>query len=409
MASCPYVDLVDPDTYVRGAPFDRLAQLRREQPISWQEDPDGGVGYWAITKREHLDFISKAPELFSSAARSCFYAERDESELATMRMLLINMDPPDHVRYRRIVRNAFTPRAVDSYEPRFREIAAQILDRVVAKGRCEFVEDVAAELPLIAICELMGIPLEDRHQFFEWTNTMIGIDDPDLAISPEQGMVAHFNVFQYGRKLAELHRESPRNNIVGALIDGVVDGEHLTDTEFCSFFLLLIVAGNETTRTVTSHGMRLLMEHPEQYRRLQENPALVPHAIEEFLRYNAAVIQFRRTAMQDIEVGGVQMKKGDKIVMFYQSANHDETVFPQPEVFDVERDLRDDIRREHRAFGFGEHFCLGSHLARLELRVIFDEIVKRIHNPRVDGEIRWLRSNLISGIKTMPITFDATA
>lgn len=407
MNQCPHLALTDPDTYVDGVPFDRFAYLRREHPIAWQDDPAAGVGYWAISKREHIDFISKSPELFSSAARSCFYAERSEEQLAVMRLLLINMDPPDHVKYRRIVRNAFTPRAVDSYEQRFRDIARQILDRVVPRGRCEFVEEVAAELPLIAICELMGIPIEDRHQFFEWTNTMIGADDPEMAISQEQAGIAHFKVFEYGRKLAALHRQSPRDNIVGALIDGVVQGEHLTEDEFCSFFLLLVVAGNETTRTVTTHGMRLLLEHPEQYRKLQADPSLVPHAVEEFLRYHSAVIQFRRTAMQDVELGGVTIRKGDKVVMFYHSANHDEAVFDEPARFDIERDRRDDIRREHRAFGFGEHFCLGSHLARLELRVIFDEIVRRLHNPRLDGPVHYLRSNLISGVKRMPIVFDA--
>jgi cholest-4-en-3-one 26-monooxygenase len=406
MTQCPYVNLASPDTYVNGVPFEEFTRLRRENPISWQEDPAENVGYWAITKREHLDFISKSPELFSSAERSCLYAEREEAELGMMRLLLINMDPPDHVKYRRIVRNAFTPRVVDSYGERFRSIAADIIDKVLAKGRCEFVEEVAAELPLIAICELMGIPLEDRHQFFEWTNTMIGADDPDLAVTPQEAQIAHFKVFEYGRKLAELHRQSPRANIIGALLDGVEQGEHLSDDEFCSFFLLLVVAGNETTRTVTSQGMRLLIENPEQYRKLQADPALVPHAVEEFLRYHSAVIQFRRTAMQDVELGGVQIKKGDKIVLFYHSVNHDEDVFPQPGVFDVERDRRDDIRREHRAFGVGEHFCLGSHLARLELQVIFAEILRRIHNPRFDGEVRRMRSNLISGIKSMPIAFD---
>jgi cholest-4-en-3-one 26-monooxygenase len=404
MTACPHLNLASPDTYTSGVPFAQFAQLRREEPISWQIDPDNGVGYWAITKREHLDFISKSPEIFSSAARSCFYAERDEAQLVMMRNLLINMDPPDHVKYRRIVRNAFTPKVVDSYDQRFREIAKGIIDRVITKGRCEFVAEVAAELPLIAICELMGIPIEDRHEFFVWTNTMIGSDDPELAVSREESMAAHFNVFQYGRKLAELHRESPRNNIVGALLDGTVQDEHLTDSEFCNFFLLLVVAGNETTRTVTTHGMRLLIENPEQYTNLQANPSLVEGAVEEFLRYHPAVIQFRRTALRDIELDGVNIKQGDKVVMFYPSVNRDETVFTQADTFDIQRD---DIKNEHRAFGIGEHFCLGSHLARLELRVIFDEIVKRIHNPRLDGEVRWMRSNLISGVKSMPIAFDA--
>lgn len=407
MTQCPYIDLASPDTYTQGVPFDEFARLRREQPISWQVDPNSGVGYWAITRREHLDFISKSPEIFSSAERTCFYAERDDAQIEMMRNLLINMDPPDHVKYRRIVRNAFTPKVVDSYEQRFREIARQVVDRVLPKGRCEFVSEVAAELPLIAICELMGIPIEDRHEFFEWTNRMIGAEDPDLAASREEIGMAHFNVFQYGRKLAELHRESPRNNIVGALLDGTVQEEHLTDMEFCNFFLLLVVAGNETTRTVTTHGMRLLLESPEQYRKLQENPDMVEAAVEEFLRYHPAVIQFRRTAMQDIELDGTQIRKGDKIVMFYPSVNRDEDVFPAADAFDIERDLREGIRNEHRAFGIGEHFCLGSHLARLELKVIFQEIIARIHEPRFDGDVRWMRSNLISGVKTMPIAFRA--
>lgn len=405
MTQCPYINLASPDTYTQGVPFAEFARLRSEEPISWQVDPDNGIGYWAITRREHLDFISKSPELFSSAERTCFYAERDDAQIEMMRNLLINMDPPDHVKYRRIVRNAFTPKAVDLYEQRFREIAREVIDRVLPRGRCEFVSEIAAELPLIAICELMGIPIEDRHEFFEWTNRMIGADDPDLAVSREEIGMAHFSVFQYGRKLAELHRESPRNNIVGALLDGTVQEEHLTDIEFCNFFLLLVVAGNETTRTVTTHGMRMLLENPEQYRRLQQDPSLVEGAIEEFLRYHPAVIQFRRTAMQDVELDGVKMKKGDKVVMFYPSVNRDETVFPDSDTFDIDRDLRDGIKNEHRAFGIGEHFCLGSHLARLELKVIFEEIVKRIHEPRLDGELKWMRSNLISGVKEMPVAF----
>jgi cholest-4-en-3-one 26-monooxygenase len=407
MTQCPYINLASPDTYTSGVPFAEFARLRNEEPISWQLDPDSDVGYWAITRREHLDFISKSPEIFSSAERTCFYFERDEMQIAMMRNLLINMDPPDHVKYRRIVRNAFTPKAVDSYEERFREIARDIIDRILPNGRCEFVSEVAAELPLIAICELMGIPLEDRHQFFEWTNKMIGADDPDLAVSREEAGMAHFSVFEYGRKLAELHRESPRSNIVGTLLDGTVQQEHLTDIEFCNFFLLLVVAGNETTRTVTTHGMRMLLENPDQYRRLQQDPSLVEAAVEEFLRYHPAVIQFRRTAMQDIELDGVQMKKGDKIVMFYPSVNRDETVFPDADVFDVDRELRDGIKNEHRAFGIGEHFCLGSHLARLELKVIFEEIVRRVNEPRLDGELKWMRSNLISGVKSMPMVFRA--
>lgn len=397
----------DPQNYVNGMPLAMFAELRRQRPLAWHEDPDTKVGYWAVTRREDLDFIGRSPDLFSSYARSALYHEQPEAELGMLRTLMLNMDPPDHVKYRSVVRNAFTPRAVANYETRLREVSREIIDRIATKGHCEFVTEVAAELPLIAICELVGIPIEDRRDFFDWTNTMIGMDDPEMAASQDAVMLAHMNVYTYGLRLAEEHRTKPNpNTIIGTLLDGLVEGEHLTDDEFCGFFLLLVVAGNETTRTMTSHGMRLLIEHPDQYRKLRDNPALIPGAVEEMLRFNSPVIQFRRTATQDVEINGTLIKQGDKVVLFFPSASHDERVFPQPEKFDIERDSRDNIRGEHRAFGHGEHFCLGSHLARLELRLIFGEIVKQIHNPRFDGDIKYLRSNFINGIKEMPIRFD---
>lgn len=410
MATCPHIDLIAPESYRGGAPREMYRWLRLNEPVYWHEDPALGEGFWAVTRQKELDYVSKNPQLYSSAAKTCFYKDAaDEGTLEMMRLLLINMDPPIHVKYRRIVRNAFTPKAVDSYEPRFRELAAEILDRVEAQGECEFIEDVSAELPLVAICELMGIPVEDRQEFFGWTNIMLGADDPELTTSEQDGQMAMLSVFEYGRKLAALHRKEPRNNIVGALLDGVVEGEHLTDDEFCNFFLLLVVAGNETTRTVTSQGMRLLIEHPQEYQKLVEDPSLVPEAIEEFLRYNTAVVHFRRTAMADMELGGKQIRKGDKVVLFYQSASADEANFEDPDVFDVTRGRREDVRNQHRAFGIGEHFCLGSHLARLELLCIFEEIVKRWRNPRLNGEINWLRSSFINGIKSMPVKFDVAS
>jgi len=405
--NCPHIDLITPETYRGGAPREMYRWLRQNEPVYWHEDPALGEGFWAVTRQRELDYVSKNPALFSSRERTCFYEDPESEELLElMRLLLINMDPPDHVKYRRIVRNAFTPRAVDSYEPRFRELAREIVGRVLPRGECEFVSDIAAELPLVAICELMGIPVEDRYEFFNWTNIMLGADDPELTISAEDGSLAMLSVFEYGRKLAELHRQQPRNNIVGALLDGVVEGEHLTEDEFCNFFLLLVVAGNETTRTVTSHGMRLLMEQPEAFQLLVDEPERVPDAIEEMLRYNTAVIHFRRTATQDVELGGKQIRKGQKVVLFYQAASSDEAHFEDPDVFDITRPRREDVHNQHRAFGIGQHFCLGSHLARLELRCIFDEIVAHLRNPQLNGEINWLRSNFINGIKSMPIRFE---
>lgn len=406
MSGCPHFDLTDPETYQGGLPREVFSYLRREQPIYWHEDPRQGVGFWVVTRQKDLDFVSKNPLLFSSAERSCLLNEMEGDQLAMVQTQLINMDPPQHLSYRRLVRAAFTPKMVDSYDKRFRGIARDLVNKAVEGGRCEFVQDIAVDLPLVAICELMGVPLEKRQRLFELTNIMLGMDDPDLSTSEEDGLNAAMEMFMMAMELAAEHRANPHNDIVNVLLTGTVEDEPLSDEDFCNFFLLLIVAGNETTRTVTSHGMRLLMEHPDQYQALVDDPSLIDDAIEEFLRYNPAVIAFRRTAMEDVEVGGQQIRKGDKIQMYYGSASSDESVFTDPDTFDITRNQREDVRNEHRAFGIGQHFCMGSHLARLELRVIFEEIIRCIRNPRLDGEINWLRSNFISGIKSMPIAFD---
>lgn len=405
MAGCPHFDLTAPETFRGGLPRETFRYLREQAPVYWHEDPAQGRGFWAVTRHQDLDFVSKNPLLFSSELETCFLHQQDPEMLAMMRLLIINMDPPKHLKYRRIVRNAFTPRKVDSYEPRFRQVARDILDRAVEGGSCEFVEDVAAELPLIAICELTGVPLEKRSRLFELTNIMIGMDDPELATTEEEGTMAMMEMFMLAQELAAEHRANPGDDIVGVLLNGTVEDEPLTDDEFCYFFLLLIVAGNETTRTVTSHGMRLLIEH-DQYQALVDEPELLEGAIEEFLRYNPAVIAFRRTATQDVTVGEQLIKKGDKVQIYYGAASADEAFFSEPDQFDITRAQREDVKNGHRAFGIGEHFCLGSHLARLEMRVIFEEILLRMRNPRFDGELNWLRSNFINGLKSMPISFD---
>lgn len=406
MSGCPHFDLTDPDTYQGGLPREVFGYLRREAPVYWHEDPAQGVGFWVITRQKELDFVSKNPQLFSSAERSCLLNEMEGDQLAMVQTQLINMDPPRHLGYRRLVRAAFTPRMMDSYEARFREVAQGLVDRAVEGGRCEFVQDLAVDLPLVAICEIMGVPLDRRQRLCELTNTMLGMDDPELSTSEEDGLNAAMEMFMMAMEMAAEHRARPGTDVVDVLLNGTVEDEPLSDEDFCNFFLLLIVAGNETTRTVTSHGMRLLMEHPEQYQALVDDPSLVADAVEEFLRFNPAVIAFRRTAMEDVELGGQQIRKGDKIQMYYGAASSDEAVFSHPDRFDITRNRREDVRNEHRAFGIGQHFCLGSHLARLELRIIFEEITRRIRNPRLDGEISWLRSNFISGIKSMPIVFE---
>jgi cholest-4-en-3-one 26-monooxygenase len=366
------------------------------------------VPYWLVTGRDEIDFVSKHPALFSSEARTALADEFDDFMTETQRNMTINQDPPRQLKSRRIVRATFTPNAVDSYEPRFRAHAKRIVDAVASRGECEFVEEVAAELPLLAILELCGIPAEDRKDFFQWTNAMIFNQDPDMSMGPEEAQIASMNVLAYAMKLAEEHKINPKHDIIGALLNGKGTESGLSNDEFMWFFLMLITAGNESTRTVTSHGIRLLMENPDQLQYLVDHPEKIADACEEILRYNTAFILMRRTVMQDVELAGHQLRKGDKLIMHYHTVNHDERIFGEDAMkFDVRRAERmPDLYNQHRAFGIGQHFCLGSHLARLELRVILEEVIPRLRNPKLAGKVEYTRSSLVNGIKRMPITFD---
>ncbi len=411
MSQCPFANLLDPDIYANGMPYQRLKEVRDAGPVVRMEDPLTGVPYWAVTRIEQLDEVSKNPALFSSAEKSAFPMEADESMIEMHQNTIINMDPPRHQKVRRVVRNAFTPKRVESYEPKFRDHAKRIIDKVITRGECEFVEEVAAELPLIAILELLGVPLEDRKKFFDWTNTMIFADDPDMAISEEEGQLASLEVIQYSMELAARHREEPMDNITGALLDAEVEGEPLSEDMFAWMFILILVGGNESTRTVIAQGMRLLMENPDQLQYLVDNPDRIPDACEEILRYNTAFIAMRRTAMEDTELGGQAISKGDKIILHYHMVNHDEHVFGDDAmVFDVRRAERmPDLYNQLRSFGIGQHFCIGSHLARLELRIMMEEIITRLRNPRFAEEPKFARSLFVNALKEMKITFDAQA
>jgi cytochrome P450 len=390
-------------------PYESLKDIRQHGPVVKIADPLTDVPYWAVVGQQELDFVSKNPALFSSAKRTAFPMEIPQDEVDFIHChTIINMDPPRHQKVRRIVREAFTPKRVNTYEPAFRAHAKQIIDRIVHRGKCEFVEEVAAELPLIAILELLGVPLEDRNQFFEWTNTMMFADDPDMATSIEDGQIAAGECINYALALAAQHRQQPMNNITGALLDGNVDGEPITEEDFAWMFILILVGGNESTRTVISQGMRLLMEHPDQLEFLVQNPDKIVDAIDEILRYNTAFIQMRRTATEDIELGGQQLRAGDKVILHYHAVNHSEAVFGEDAMrFDVRRSERmPKLGQQLRSFGIGQHFCIGSHLARLELQVMFEEIITRLRNPSLQGEIAYIRSYFVNGIKTMRIRFD---
>ncbi|MEH6570259.1 MAG: cytochrome P450 [Halioglobus sp.] len=409
MSQCPFANLLDPDTYAEGMPYQALKEIRHSGPVVHMEDPITGIPYWVITRQEELDFVSKKPALFSSAERSAFPMEYDSEMVEGVhRNTIINMDPPIHQKIRRIVRNAFTPKAVESYEPNFRVHAKRIVDEVANRGECEFVEEVAAELPLIAILELLGIPLEDRKKFFDWTNTMIFADDPNMSISEVEGQTASLEVILYALEIAAKHRAEPMHNITGALLDAKMDGEHISEELFGWMFILILVGGNESTRTVIAQGMRLLMEHPDQLQYLVDNPDKIANACEEILRYNTAFISMRRTAMEDIELGGQLIKKGDKVLLHYHTINHDENVFGDDAMdFDVTRAERmPDLYNQLRSFGIGQHFCPGSHLARLELRIMMEEIIPRLRNPKFKDKPEFVRSFFVNAMREMNITFD---
>ena len=410
---CPFqFDLMNPMTHNEKLPFEAFATLRAQCPVSYQSGaPEFGGDFWAITRREDLDFVSKNPGKFSSSANLAHPSPGgdDPESLEIMRQLIINMDPPDHIKYRRVVSNAFTPKAVEALAPSMRAFARSIVDNVAARGECEFVSEVSAEMPLFVICALMEMPAEKRQKFASLVDTMIGMDDPELDVSAEDGQLAAAEIFGIAMELAASHKENPQGGtIIDALLNGVVEGEALDEFQFCTFFLILIAGAVETTRTATSQGMRLLIEHPEQHQMLIDNPAMIPDAVEEILRFYPPFIHMQRTATEDIIVGDMEIKKGDLVKLFYPSVNHESEVFgDDAEVFDITRAQRmADLKNQHRTFGVGQHFCIGSHLARKELCIMFEEIIPRLRNPRVVGAPHNLVSNFIPGIKSMHITFD---
>jgi cholest-4-en-3-one 26-monooxygenase len=396
------VNLLDRDQYVKGVPHETFELLRREAPIFWHEtDEEGGSGFWAVMRHKEVVEVNRDNIQWSSHEKTALTMESDEENLAQQRMMMLNMDPPMHTRYRLLVNKGFTPRHVNALEDNIRQLTNEIIDQVVEKGSADFVVDMAAELPLQVIAEVMGVPQEDRHKVFDWSNRMIGSEDPEYAVSPEHVMEASMELYAYANALAQQKRIEPGGDIISALLNSEVDGERLTELEFDLFFLLLAVAGNETTRNLISHAMLALIENPDQRQKLLDDPSLIPAAVEEMLRWGTPVMQFRRTAMNDAVLGGQEIKAGDKVVMWYMSANRDESMFDDPYNFDVTR-----TPNEHVAFGGGgPHFCLGANLARMEIRVMFQEVLRRLPDMQLAGPVDRLRSNFINGIKHMPVEF----
>jgi cholest-4-en-3-one 26-monooxygenase len=392
------VDLVDPDLYVASVPHELFAELRRESPVFWNEEVDG-PGHWAVVSYADLVPINRDSATFSSHRGSALITNFDGDTLAQQQLMMLNMDPPMHTRYRRLVNKGFTPRMVHELEDKITERTRELIAAAKAKGEFDFVEEVAAELPLQVIADLMGVPQEDRHKVFDWSNRMIGSNDPEFTAAPELALNAAMELFAYADALTAERKANPHEDLISILAHAEIEGDQLSQLEIDLFFLLLAVAGNETTRNLISHGTLALIENPDERERLIANPDLMDSAIEEMLRYATPVMHFRRTATRDVEIGGKPVKEGDKVVFWYVSANRDETVFEDPQKFDVGR-----TPNEHVAFGGGgSHFCLGANLARVEIKIMFTELMAEMPRLELAGEVKRLRSNFINGIKHLPV------
>jgi len=379
--------------------------LRCEAPVRFFEENEFpgwpvGPGYWALTRYDDIVEASRRPDLFQSG-RGTNIPDLPQ-EISEFFGSMINMDDPKHARLRGIVQKGFTPRVVAQVEEYVRDKARGLVDAALERhpdGRCDFVEAFAAPLPLQIICEMMGIPPEDEARVFAWTNVILGAGDPDYGGSFESLMTNSLEMYQYAHALGEDRRANPRDDITSALMHAELDGERLSAQEFGSFFILLVVAGNETTRNAISHGMKALTDFPDQRRAWWDDfEAGARSAVEEIVRWATPVIHFRRTATADTEIRGVPIAAGDKVVYWYNSANRDEDHFADPFTFDVSR-----YPNAHLGFGAGgPHFCLGASLARREIAVMFDEIHRRLPGLEVTGLPAMLQSNFIHGIKSMP-------
>ena len=394
-------DLLDLANYADGPPHALFRQLRAEDPVHWQAYAEGG-GLWAVMKYADVVQVSRDPATFSSYAGGTMVDDAPPPQLAMMRMMMLNMDPPQHTKLRLLVNKGFTPSAVARLQQRVGELAARIVDAVAPRGSCDFVAEVAGELPSYVIAELVGIPLDDGRRLYRLTERMHTKAETADDHSVLEGAIAE--MMSYSHTLREAKRSRPGSDIASALLAAEVDGARLSDVEFDLFFMLLINAGGDTTRNLVAGGMLALIEHPEQWARLRGDPGLLPSAIEEMLRWVTPVVHFRRTATRDTVLRDRRIAAGDKVVIFYSSANRDEDVFADADRFDVAR-----TPNEHLAFGGGgAHFCLGANLARLETRALFQQVLTRLPDLRLAGPVERLRSIFINGPRRMPVAFTPT-
>jgi len=395
------IDLTDLDFFMNGDVLGAFRLLRAEDPVHWQEKRPGR-GFWSLTKYEDLLAVYRDAQGFISGKGVTLHFGPDESDSSGLGPSMIMADPPRHAKMRQVVSRRFTPRAVAPFAGRIRAIASAIVDSVIERGKCDFVNDIAAKLPTAAICDLMGIGREHWDLMFAITNETIGRHDEEYArgrSGRETVMDAHARAARFFADLAAERRRNPGDDLVSALVGGAMAGEPLSEAEIVANCYILILGGQETTRNAMSGAMLAMIENPAERAKFVADPA-APAAVEEFLRWTSPVTHIMRIAARDAEIRGRRIRAGQRVVLWNLAANRDEEQFANPDRFDVTRSPND-----HVAFGYGEHFCLGANLARLEMRLMFNELMHRMPNLELAGPIERLRSNTIAGIKRMPVRF----
>ena len=404
------IDLVDPDNYVDRVPFEWFDELRRRAPVVWHDEPAGNKGFWAVTRYDDLVAVHMDWQTFSSERGAVSLEELDEEQLRIRRSML-ETDPPRHRELRNVCNKRFSARGVGAYEDFIGDVARSVLDRALERQEFDFTLEVAKELPIRFLCAIFTVPQGDAPMLIRWGDAMIGNQDPEFTNAvvdqvdteefrnlPFRSPIA-LEMFEYAHRQRDLRLDEPQDDVINALTLAQREGV-LTEREFDNYFGLLMIAGNETTRHTISHGMQALIEHPDQMRILRDDPSLIPNAVEEILRWATPVMHFRRTATRDTELRGRRIREGDKIVTWYISANRDDEAFDDPYRFDVTRPNAG----EHVTFGpGGPHFCLGAHLAKLETRVLFQELLPRLRSIELTGPVQRMRSNFVNGIKHMPV------
>lgn len=407
-------DITSHDTYTAGVPHATFARLRRDDPVHWTEETStpsnqGGSGFWSILRHDDALAVSRDVETFTSA-QGIRLEEMDEEETEARRTMM-EMDPPDHTRYRRMVSRGFTRRIVATYEDVIRQLAIEVIDEALRETSFDFVNAIAEQLPMRMLGRMLGVDDADGHKLVDWGNALLGNTDPeftdfpvDLADTEQFRMVpfrspASIQIFQYAQAQAERRRGCPGTDVISQLLAPAVDGVPLTEHEFNNFFTLLVAAGNDTTRYTMTHGLWQMIAHPELWEAWKADDTLTPTAVEEVLRTSSVTMHFRRTATRDVELRGRQIRAGDKVVIWFNSANHDADAFARPFRYDLSR-----AKNDHMTFGRnGPHLCLGAWLARMEVRLVFEELMRRVERFELDGELVRLRSNFIAGIKHLPV------